>query len=73
MTTSVNGRLARDWNRAHPSGTPVRVTRTDGTMVESRTVGDAWPSVCHGAAVVVVESEARPVNLLWVRAEKGGG
>ncbi len=44
---------ASDWNAAHPVGTPVVVTRDDGSKLETVTRSVAW-RICDHASVMVV-------------------
>jgi len=37
-------RDARDWNRAHPVGTPVSFFRPDGRYLDTHTSSEAWAS-----------------------------
>lgn len=42
------------WNAAHPSGTPVTLTKDDGSTIETATRSVAW-ALGNGEPVVLVE------------------
>lgn len=50
---TTNRMMVHDWNRQHPIGTKVRVTKDDDSVVETVTLCEAWLVGEHTAVVLV--------------------
>lgn len=44
---------AEEWNRLYPSGTPVEVTRDNGSILTTKTRSEAWVMGEHSCVVMV--------------------
>lgn len=43
--------VVETWNKKHPAGTPVEVTRDNGSLEETTTTSEAWVLGGHSAVV----------------------